>query len=260
MDIMDGQPYCGADHFIGEGFVARPWPERELRWHMDISGYTGTPKAVDVVACYGDVWRELSLCVDIKPVQVTTAAKAHIRARFGRIDGLSKVLAWSHLSDGTMSPKEQQYDLERWIIANDAPVDLLDIHRVFEHENGHMLGLEHDNKDPNALLAPTYNRKVRHMTPRDVQRLLDLGYNYPPIVPPTPTGGETPSLPPPSSGKPVVISGWDKNNVKVNIVTLYNMSRVDIDPGDLSVQPQPAGVTAEITLGADNENGSILDG
>ena len=131
---------------------------------------------------------------DIEPVMVQTAAEELIRKHFARIDGPSGILAQSELADNTMRPKWQQYDAgDNWILSEDFQGGM-DLARVACHEIGHVLGLEHDSQSSGSLMAPYIQESVRKPTPRDIQRLIGLGYKKrtTPIPDPPPTIGPKP--------------------------------------------------------------------
>ena len=217
---MEGhQTFCGFELFLAEGFTAAPWPVKQIKYYLDTSGYKGNLTQSSIRDVLGKAWAAWADVIDIQPTPVNSSNGAHVVMRFGAIDGPSKVLAWSHLSDGTLSQKQQLYDAgEAW----ETQISLL---AVGCHELGHVLGLDHDSANSKALMKPTYDPGIKYPQGRDVNRMLALGYQPAPIVPPTP-----PSAP---TGKPVVI-------------TIHGATKVDIDPGDLPVSPLTAGEQAAL--------------
>lgn len=225
---MEGQPFCGFDSQLAEGFTAAPWPQRRLNFFIDTGGYRGNLAVSAIKDVITTAFMSWASIIDIEPVSIGTASQAQIVMRFGPIDGPNGTLAWSHLSDGTMSQKQQLYD------AGEAWETRFSLLAVAAHEIGHVLGLDHDAKNANALMRPTYDPNIRAPQSRDVQRMLALGYKPAPIVPPIPDN------PPPATptGKPVVI-------------TLWGATKVDIDPGDLPVRPMNETDSIALALGGE---------
>lgn len=177
---MEGQPFCGMELQVIEGFTAAPWPVKQIKFYLDTGGYKGNIPVTSIRDVLHKAWAAWADVIDVQPTPVNSANGAHVVMRFGTIDGPSKVLAWSHLSDGTLSVKQQLYDAgEAW----ETQISLL---AVGAHEIGHVLGLDHDAANAKALLKPTYDPAIKYPQQRDVQRMITLGYQPAPIVPPTP--------------------------------------------------------------------------
>src|SRR3990167_7122164 len=154
------------------------WPglSPRITWNVDLSGYRGNLTPAQIIGAFQLAWRWWAEAVEITPVMVSTAGEAMVRIHFARIDGQSGILAWSELADNTDQPKTKRYDSgDSWIITMAVMVGGIDLARVAAHEIGHVLGMEHDS-DSDALLAPFIQDDVPKPTPRDIQRLLALGY------------------------------------------------------------------------------------
>ena len=173
------------------------WPGANPRitWHVDLSGYTGQLSQEKLIEAFRLAWLWWAEAAEITPVMVLSAGDALIRKHFKRIDGQSGILAWSELADNTNQPKTQRYDDgDTWILSEDFNGGM-DLARVACHEIGHVLGLEHDSQSSGSLMAPFIQEEVRKPTPRDIQRLLGLGYakRTTPLPGPIPPPGDPPA-------------------------------------------------------------------
>lgn len=212
----DGPLICG-HVFSAVGPLAK-WPGEnpDLPWHYDFSGYSGPLLQAELIAAFELAWWYWAEQVEIRPRRVEIRADAKVWGTFKRIDGPSGVLAWSMLADNGNSPKEQRYDNgERWVKANpQMPAGGIDLVRVACHEIGHVLGLDHDAGNANALLRPSYSTGIPKPTERDVQRLMGLGYRRRttpvPPTPPVPPAPPVPPDPPPVGGISFALPGGGK--------------------------------------------------
>lgn len=186
---MDDQLICGQT-FQSVGPLAK-WPGEnpDLPWHYSFVGYRGAMTPAQLTAVFEKAWAYWAEHVEIRPRRVETRGEAKVWGAFAGIDGGSGVLAWSMLANNTNTPKEQRYDSgEAWNDVNPGvPPGGIDLVRVACHEIGHVLGLDHDAGNANALLRPSYSTTIPKPTERDVQRLVGLGYKKRTAPPPPPT-------------------------------------------------------------------------
>lgn len=184
-------PCCG-QYILRMGVEAK-WPgvNPRLPWNVDLTGYLGQIPKSALLAAFAQAWQWWADAVDMTPIMVQSPGEALIRKHFARIDGSGGVLAWSELADNTNQPKTQRYDAgDSWIVTEGTMSGGIDIMRVACHEIGHVLGLEHDNQNSGALMAPYISDDVPKPTSRDISRLIGLGYikRTTPIPTPVPPG------------------------------------------------------------------------
>lgn len=201
----DGPLICG-HVFNAIGPLAK-WPgaDPDLPWYYSFAGYRGAMTPAQLVAVFEKAWAYWAEAVEIRPRRVETRADAKVWGTFAGIDGGSGVLAWSMLANNTDSPKEQRYDSgEAWNDVNPGvPPGGIDLVRVACHEIGHVLGLDHDGGNADALLRPSYSTAIPKPTARDIQRLVGLGYKARTTPPPPPV----PDDPPPVTGVRLALPG-----------------------------------------------------
>lgn len=193
----DGLLICGQTTQSAGPLAKWPGENPDLPWHYDPAGYSGALTRDQLTAAFEQAWAYWAAAVEIRPRPVATKAEAKVWGTFRGIDGGSGVLAWSMLANDHAGPKEQRYDSgEVWVKMNpERPASGIDLVRVACHEIGHVLGLEHDSANADALLRPSYSTAIPKPTERDIQRLVGLGYKRRTTpVPPAPPD------PPPITG------------------------------------------------------------
>lgn len=186
----EGAPYEAGEHQEESGHQAARFPADRITWWVDPAGVERVRPAVthaQVREAMRAAWAMWSERLAIEPVEVMDEGSALVRHRFGFIDGSSRTLAWSTLTDGSGRPQEQRYDTgETWSLGGPAPGQV-SLPVVAAHEIGHAMGLGHDAGGSGTLMQPTYSSAITRPTDRDIGRMVQLGYArrvVPPTVPP----------------------------------------------------------------------------
>ncbi|HTM53835.1 MAG TPA: matrixin family metalloprotease [Pirellulales bacterium] len=139
-------------------------------------------------------------------VAAAQANDANILYNIGAIDGPSSTLAWCELPYGPQTKTSQLKSLtdssEPWVNSADPPNGRLDVVRVWCHESGHGLGLEHGPEG--CLMAPYYDPTIRSPQAWDKDQLKT---RYGPRVP-----GAVP-IPVPTTGK-VIVDALDPSGTR----------------------------------------------
>ena len=173
MDI----PICGVTELMVVEYAKWPGKFPTIPWHVDLAGYRGNLSQDQLREVFRLAWAAWADVLDFTAVQVETAADAFVQKHFKTIDGPSGVLAWSELADNTNRPKTQRYDTgDRWSADSGPNPPGIDLIRVATHEIGHVLGLDHDNGNAQAIMRPMYSTNLPRPTQRDFQRMVGLGY------------------------------------------------------------------------------------
>jgi hypothetical protein len=124
-----------------------------------------------------DAW---SAVVDVTFIETDVPRQPDsIDIRFGRIDGVGRVLAETFLPDDVNPPLlagDVTFDAsERWEVGNARGSSAFDLVQIAVHELGHALGLEH-SRVPGAVMYPTVSPNVRFtgLTPNDIRAAQSL--------------------------------------------------------------------------------------
>lgn len=191
---IDGGAPHGAEEIEQSG---KRWPVDRITWSFDYASARGlaSPLSEDAIRTFMKQalgwWAE---GIAVEWAEVAHGSKAHIPCRFDRIDGPGRTLAYAYLADGTERPKELVFDIsERWTAGPPAP-NMVSAPTVAAHEIGHAMGLGHDDQGAPALMAPVYTAKFPREVPRDIERMVALGYKRRAVDPTVPGVGGTARL------------------------------------------------------------------
>lgn len=171
------------------------WPRgSELGWSLGFSRL-GSIGEQDLKAAYEAGCAEIMAATPgIKLRYVANPRTANILCGVFRLDGPSGVLADMQIPVGNASDKTTTLqgrfdDSEAWVLSDTPKAGEIDFYRVALHELLHAMGLGHKPPDvlEPALIAPIYDRGIRHLQEAD-KRELRIRYGEPaPDAPPAPT-------------------------------------------------------------------------
>lgn len=168
----------------------RRWPSDVIPYWIDYPSARSLRPAIPDDAVRSAIrqaanWWCEGLAIDMP--EVTDPAAASVRISFDRIDGPLGTLAEAYLADGTSRPKTLTVDSsERWTAGPPASGQV-SLATVVCHELGHSLGLGHDDPTAAAVMRPVYTAAIPREQPRDVSRMVALGYRKRDSAPPPPT-------------------------------------------------------------------------
>ncbi len=196
--LEGGMLFCGVseEQFAINGVTYR-WPKgSHLRWGIGFSSLGGL-SLEQVRVAVTEALAEISACCDITHEYVTNQMQANIWITSRRLDGGGGVLADCQIPVGNVSTAGTQLlmrldDSEVWgLFDSPVPAGRIDLQRVILHEmlHGHGLGHKPANINEPALIAPMYDRNMRHLQAADRAELVRR-YGPPknqPVAPAAPT-------------------------------------------------------------------------
>lgn len=197
IDAMD-RPRCGCADVQRVGAFESKWRKKQLTYYTTPEGYVkGALSAADqddLTAMAFGYWAEVA---DLKFTRAPKGTTPDLvisggKGRGQQFDGPSGTLAYAYLPNGSDGQLMMRFDLdEKWVRTGSGIYYL----NVASHEFGHMLGLDHSNKN-GALMAPFYSQGIsKPQQADDIPRIQSL-YGPPVSSPPIPPIGPPPVIPP----------------------------------------------------------------
>lgn len=187
-----GVVFCGTseEQFAING-VTYQWPRgSHITWGMNFSRL-GNLVHAEMKDAITEALKEISDCCDVTHEFVERADAANLLITTRRLDGQSGVLADCQIPVGNVSTQRTVLtmrldDSENWGIWSNPPSNGIDFYRVFLHEalHGHGLGHKPTNVREPALIAPTYDTRLRNLQEADKAELVR---RYGPRQKPSPT-------------------------------------------------------------------------
>lgn len=175
-----GMVFCGvSEEAFAINGVTYQWPRgSKLTWGIAFSRL-GDLSDMDCKDAIALALREISECCDVTHEYVKNANAANLKIISQRLDGPSGVLADCQIPVGNVHSDSTQLlmrfdDSERYGLFSNPPSHGIDFYRVFLHEAEHFHGLGHKPAsvmEP-ALIAPTYNTRIRNLQQADIAELV----------------------------------------------------------------------------------------
>jgi hypothetical protein len=178
---LGGLLFCGVseEQFAING-TRYQWPKgSELGWNIGFSrlGKLGDQDLKDAYAA--GCAEIMAATAGIKLKYVANPKTANILCNIARLDGPSGILADMQIPVGNVSDQATTLqgrfdDSELWVLSDTPAPNEIDFYRVGLHELLHAMGLGHKPPEiqDEALIAPIYNRAIRHLQPADKRELV----------------------------------------------------------------------------------------
>lgn len=185
--------YCGAVENLGGAWRPGRWPEPNLRYcirdqHPLVSAAIWEGEIAWSLSQWSAVFE-----LNFERTDDPRPGKSHFLFTVGKLGGPGGVLAQAGLIPfGVQRNDDFQSVIEVDSLDNFSDVDRSMIAMSFDlgetlcHEEGHSLGLSHDESGEIALLDPMYNPRISGLQKRDIAMAQSLGYplRKKPDVPP----------------------------------------------------------------------------
>ncbi len=181
-----------------------------LTWSLGFSRL-GSLGEDELKEAYRQCFAEISAACNITHEYVSNHRTANILTNVQRLDGRGGTLADMQIPVGNVSTDRTQLlgrmdDSEQWGLWDNPPSGGIDLYRVALHELLHAHGLGHKPasiREP-ALIAPMYDRNIRHLQAADIKELVR---RY----------GPAKEQKPPSKPTPEPPAGWKWETITVAV-------------------------------------------
>ncbi len=175
-----GGLFCGvtAQEFAING-VVHQWPRgSNLAWNLAFSRL-GKLDDMDLKQAATEALQEIADACDLAFGYTPNPKAANVLCKVVSLDGRNGVLADMGIPVGNVSDTKTQLpgrfdESEAWVISENPQPGQIDFYRVFLHEFLHACGLGHKptNVPGDALIAPMYSARIRHLCDLDKQELV----------------------------------------------------------------------------------------
>ena len=174
-----GVMFCGVTEAFAISGVTYQWARgSELSWGIEFSRL-GSLSDMDCKDAITAALKEISECSDVKHRYAPNANGANFKMIATRLDGASGVLADFQIPVGNVSTVSTTLlgrfdDGENWVLSDTPQPGQIDFYRVALHEleHGHGMGHRPANIPGAALIAPIYDRNIRHLQQLDKDELI----------------------------------------------------------------------------------------
>lgn len=192
----ENQRFCAVPDHVGAASICK-WGATHITWVWGRGNYSGLPEEQIHEAFERAVQSWCKPRTGLTASYTQNVKTANVVITFGRKNPLGSKLGVLAHCELPCNPNQRQVrmvidEVEAWTISLNPPPDKVDLERVFKHEFGHGIGIEHIS-DGN-LMAPTYSSRIPDLMQGD--RVAALA-RYPvppgepePPPPPPPTGNE----------------------------------------------------------------------
>lgn len=177
------QPFCGVSDLTEAGQLREEanWPDScrmDIGIYIDWSGFSESRTRLTKDQCreaFARGWDSWNRAGRLRLFEAERRENARAIREWKRLRG--SVLGWSYLADDTCSRKLQALDSDR-------VMSQYVMYRLSEHEDGHLVGLPHDDRRTDedgkpSVMYPLLQTTGDGLNKRDVRRLRALGYAAP---------------------------------------------------------------------------------
>ncbi len=165
--MSDGIQFCG---FVADSEAIggnAKWPHNRFSWFVAEEHPTMPINSLRKVIA--ESFRRWSNVCGIDAFEATSASGSNLIVRM-QDEGPGRVLADCQLPFDGITPNHSLFmrwdRKDRFVLADNAPANMLDAYRVGTHELGHFLGMGHGPQG--CLMAPMYSAKISHPVGWDI--------------------------------------------------------------------------------------------